>query len=536
MLFSTCRAGAVVAGAALGAGYSGQSAATKSSIHEQLADADLRLKRMERKVGNHHAVPYAVRLPGLAARPGEPLFCRDDVSKHDNSSPDAGIWVTYRDGVYDVTDFADIHPGGAAFLKQAAGGPVDQWWQYWAYHHLSKKVTPFLEQYRIGRLSDWEDEEEDTDFYESDPERPKEQHCFFKQPWCSETQNEALINSYLTPNSNFYVRSHAPVPDIDAKEHTISFGDSNGSEKNISLVNLCKKFPEHTVTAIMQCAGNRAAEDIIVNGPSGFSNSPFASIGHGMMGNAQWSGVYLRDVIRHLYPDAVRSKAAMAGVHVHFEGADGYGTSTPLERIMDPTADVLLATKMNGEPMPLDHGFPVRVLLPGVAGARNVKWLSKVTLSNEESTMPWQATSYKETLEGERVSIQGLPLQSVVLRPHDGDKAKVIGGKLTVEGISYSGYTGSKIVRMEVSTNGGADWEQATLQESDLIENSDDSKKHYGWIRWSCAANVGGVHEGEVKIMCRATSADGVTQPLIDRQHHTYLYNGCHTITVQLTE
>ena len=53
------------------------------------------------------------------------------MAKHDNSTREAGIWVTYRDGVYDVTEFADMHPGGAKFIKQAAGGPVDGWWQYW---------------------------------------------------------------------------------------------------------------------------------------------------------------------------------------------------------------------------------------------------------------------------------------------------------------------------------------------------------------------------------------------------------------------
>ena len=144
------------------------------------------------------------------------------VAEHDDSKPGVGIWVTYRDGVYDVTEFADIHPGGARFIKQAAGGPVDAWWAYWAYHHLSGKVGKFLEQYRIGRLSDWSGDPstvstgsaiktgkidaEDEDFYADEPERPVEQLMFFNQPCNSETRPSAMKRHYLTPNEHFYVR------------------------------------------------------------------------------------------------------------------------------------------------------------------------------------------------------------------------------------------------------------------------------------------------------------------------------------------
>jgi hypothetical protein len=155
-------------------------------------------------------------------------------------------------------------------------------------------------------------------------------------------------------------------------------------------------------------------------------------------------------------------------------------------------------------------------------------------LRDEESDMPWQANFYKDAEGGTPVSIQGLPLQSMMLVPDDGEEVEVVDkkgheGKVAVKGVAYSGYTGSKVVRIDVSTNGGVNWQRATLQESDLATHPDDSKRHFGWLRWECAATV---PQGKVEIMCRATSADGVKQPILGGQHNGYLYNGCHTVNI----
>ena len=135
-----------------------------------------------------------------------------------------------------------------------------------------------------------------------------------------------------------------------------------------------------------------------------------ASIGAGMVGNAQWSGPRLREVLLELYPElaAIEDAAAKGGggggadgaanyhgMHVEFEGLDGYYTSTPLEVIMDPKTDCLLATHMNGAPLQPDHGYPLRVVLPGRAGCRNAKWVSRITVRNDEGDSPWNVTYYK---------------------------------------------------------------------------------------------------------------------------------------------
>merc|ERR1712086_798743 len=146
--------------------------------------------------------------------------------------------------------------------------------------------------------------------------------------------------------------------------------------------------------------------------------TPYEGIGIGMLGNAQWSGPRLVDILEVMYPNTMAHwRAAPADkkpkLHVCFEGADGYATSTPLCWIAERENDCILATTMNSEVLPKDHGYPVRALLPGIAGARNVKWLTKVTLSTEEASSAWQDAYYKEY----GTSAQGLPLNSVILSP-----------------------------------------------------------------------------------------------------------------------
>jgi sulfite oxidase len=191
--------------------------------------------------------------------------------------------------VYDITDYHAIHPGGH-FILRAAGGSVEAWWEHWTYHHLSPKVAQHLENLRIGRLSDYVKEEEhlfDDELYEDEPGskneegnfRDSRQHTLSSRPYCSETKNEALVKSHYTPNSAFYVRNHAPVPlSVDPSEHVIEFIRGGGTGRSddesqcvetISVTELVKRFGSGRVTSVMQCAGNRANENIRMRGEYG---------------------------------------------------------------------------------------------------------------------------------------------------------------------------------------------------------------------------------------------------------------------------
>jgi len=208
-----------------------------------------------------------------------------------------------------------VHPGGRKFLQAAAGGAVDTLWAYWHFHHASTKVEGYLQQYRIGALSDWEgDEVEGVDMYESDPGGPDSarpllrsaaQIALFDRPWNSETDTATLNASFLTPNDAVYVRSHAPVPQgLSAASHSVMFSTGSYADDTLSdissasLTELEAKYGTKLITSVIQCSGNRAAENIEANGPSGFSGVNYENMQCGMVGNVQWRGISLASVLQ----------------------------------------------------------------------------------------------------------------------------------------------------------------------------------------------------------------------------------------------
>lgn len=149
------------------------------------------------------------------------------------------------------------------------------------------------------------------------------------------------------------------VPATDGEDHKITFELPNGDEHEFSVKQLKREFPQHEIEATLQCSGNRR---------SNMSKYSRHALGLqwdvGAIGNATWRGVMLRDVLKRVgvSDEDVLGKEEM---HVQFEAAEAYGSSIPLHKAMNPRGDVLLAFEMNGEPLPRDHGYPVRVLVPG---------------------------------------------------------------------------------------------------------------------------------------------------------------------------
>lgn len=187
----------------------------------------------------------------------------------------------------------------------------------------------------------------------------------------------------------------------------------------------------------------------------------------GAISTAEWSGVYLRDVLQGLgYAPGPQVR------HVHFEGLDrdaekNYGASIPAELAFSPERDVLLAFEMNGEPLPRDHGFPVRAVVPGIVGARNVKWLGRVVLSERESDSHWQRRDYRgfpPNVDWDNVdwdsmpSIQELPVVSAIAT------ARAEDGQLLVRGYAWSG-GGRRVIRVDLTTDEGASWTQVATRQ-----------------------------------------------------------------------
>ena len=209
--------------------------------------------------------------------------------------------------------------------------------------------------------------------------------------------------------------------------------------------------------------------------------------------------------------------------HVQFEGydvgADGspYGASIPIEKGFNPFSDVILAYEMNGEKLPRDHGYPVRVVVPGVVGARNVKWVNRIVVSENESDSHWQQNDYKGFGPGidwdnldysKSPAIQNMPVTSLITEPEEGSKVKIgDDGSFKIKGYAWSG-SGNRIIRIDLTADGGKTWFEGTIdQQDDGVE-----PRHYGWTLFSAKVTV---PEGvdEMEIWSKAVDSSYNVQP-----------------------
>lgn len=452
------------------------------------------------------------RTPGEEI-PGLPTYTAKDVGDHD--SPESGIWVCYRSGVYNISDFIAKHPGGDKILM-AAGGALEPFWELFAIHK-SPQVLEMLEQYRIGNLS-LQDRglaiENMDDPFASDPLR----HPILKpssvKPFNAEPPLELLVENFITPNELFFIRNHLPVPDVDPDMYELEICGIGIKPIYLKLDDLKSKFKKRTVTSTIQCAGNRRSELNKVKEVKGLN------WGSAAISTAEWSGVLLIDVLKYAGVDVNNPKIQ----HVQFEGLDTdpanmpYGASVPADKALDPKNEVLLAYEMNGKELPRDHGYPVRVIVPGVVGARNVKWLGRVIVSEEESHSHWQKNDYKgfsPSTTWENVNfnsapaIQELPVNSAICNLSDGSTVHLEDGKIKVSGYAWSG-GGRKIVRVDVSSDGGKTWHVA-----DLLQDMSPLYRAWAWTLWQ--VNVPVPEETSaasgIEIICKAVDSSYNVQP-----------------------
>ena len=441
-----------------------------------------------------------------------PVYTLDDVSKH--TSAETRIWVTYGQGVYDITDFIAQHPGGSDKIIMAAGSSIEPFWMLYGVHK-NPNVLAMLEKYRIGNLSAQEAAQATAnmdDPYARDPRRHPALKPSSSKPFNAEPPPSLLTESFITPTDLFYVRNHLPVPEVSEEDYSleISFKDK---EYTLSLHDLKTKFQKVTITAAIMCAGNRRGEMTKIKPVKGLN------WGHAAIGNATWSGPRLRDVLQYLGITDDDPKIQ----HVQFEGLDTdvsnvpYGASIPVDKAFDPKGDVILAYEMNGEPLSRDHGFPVRAVVPGIVGARNVKWLGRIILSEEESDSHWQQNDYKgfnpsvdwDTVDFKKSpAIQELPVISAICSPHSGSHVKLNpDGSLCVKGYAWSG-GGRRIVRVDVTADSGKTWYSADI----AVQDSQKEPHHWGWSLWSIDLPIP-KNMKDVEIWVKAVDSSYNTQP-----------------------
>jgi sulfite oxidase len=319
-----------------------------------------------------------------------------------------------------------------------------------------------------------------------------------REPFNAETGIESLDDP-VTATDAFYVRGHGAVPEIDPEAWRLRVGGLVGRELSLSLETLREAFRERTVTATLQCAGNRRARLMAIRDIPG--EAPW---GPGATGTATWTGVALADVLALAAP-------ASSAADVGFEGADlcpeadpvqRFGGSIPLDKAL--RSEVLLAWAMNGESLAAVHGAPVRVVVPGYIGARSVKWLEQIELRAEPWTGYFQHVAYRlvpaDDTPGPGV---GMPLglvalNSEILSPRDQDT--VPAGPIEVRGYAFAG--GDRYVaRVDVSIDAGTSWAQAELL---------DDLGRWAWRHWRIRVDLApGWHE----VLVRAWDSSAATQP-----------------------
>ena len=265
-----------------------------------------------------------------------------------------------------------------------------------------------------------------------------------REPWNAETPGPLLAAGHVTSNGLHFVRCHGPVPAVDRAGYRLAVDGL--VRRPLSLADL-RGYPRAQVTATIVCAGNRRAE-LRPRPPSGVPWGP------GAVGTALWGGVRLRDVLG-------AAGVEPAGRHVSFTGLDrvpieagegSFGGSIPLEKAL--ADEVLLADEMNGEPLPAEHGAPIRVVVPGYIGARSVKWLAAVSVERRPSTNYFHAVDY--SLAGAPLGVQ--PLTAAIC---DANPTEL--GGLAVRGYALAG-AGRSLDLVEVSADGGRSWTRADLE------------------------------------------------------------------------
>eukprot|EP00041_Stephanoeca_diplocostata_P011064 m.179828 g.179828 ORF g.179828 m.179828 type:complete len:564 (+) comp18398_c0_seq9:310-2001(+) len=442
-----------------------------------------------------------------------PAYKRADVAEH--CTRESRVWVTYKGGVFDITDFIVNHPGGESKIMLAAGKDIGPFWRVYQQHMNNKLPRELLMGMQVGIVDPSEPKEEfdESDPYSRDPTRHPGLKFHNNKPTNAELPPSLIMDNWITPNSLFFIRHHHPVPDLNYADFTVSLGGLAVKPILLSLKDLRDRFPKSDATVTLQCGGNRRSEFNTVRQTSGIS------WGFGAISTARYEGVLLRDVLRYsglLTPEVADS----LGVHhVVFKAHDGLQASIPIEKALDPYGDVLLAYTMNGEDLPREHGGPLRVIVPGHVGVRNVKWVTDITVSKDEAEGPWQrGIAYKgfgpsvtsfEGIDVEKIqSIQEQPVTSAIVDPQPGYKVEP-NESLTVKGFAWSG-GGRGIVRVDVSIDGGKTWTSANL--------TDGSDQHplraWAWTFWELDVKCPDLPEGStIELCCKATDSSYNVQP-----------------------
>lgn len=347
------------------------------------------------------------------------------------------------------------------------------------------------------------------------------------KPWNMEAQAH-LLNDKVTPNTSMFIRNNGLIPEeIDVSNWVLKIdGESAEEEKSYTLKELKSKFKNYTYQLTLECGGNGRSE---FNPPAKGNQWTI-----GAVSCAEWTGVRLRDVLEDvgIQPDAV---------YIGYHGADMHLSRNPNKESISRGApmskalqdETLLAFAMNGEDIPLAHGFPLRLVAGGWPASVSGKWINGISIRNKiHDGEKMGGSSYRVPCEtvapGEKVAdenmciIESMPVKSLITYPKSGAMID-LGKPLKINGHAWAGEF--EVKTMEYSIDFGSTWNRCNLQRP---------VNRLAWQHFN--GSVEFPKKGYYEVWARATDSNGNKQPMVlpGWNPKGYLNNACHRIAVKV--
>ena len=346
-------------------------------------------------------------------------------------------------------------------------------------------------------------------------------------PENAQTDSRSNLAGYLTPREQHYIRNHYRTPEIDAEEWRVSLTGMVKETVNLSVDELKHDFPTESVIHTMECSGNgRAYFEPSAEGDQWT---------YGALGTAVWTGTPVQDVLSE-YGSATEEGlwlSVMGGETIEKE--DVFCRSIPMSKVLD---DCLLAYEMNGAPLTPEHGYPVRLLVPGWFGNNSVKWVDRMHVMDQMvAGEDWQSVDGRDYTTYQQSSYRIVPagddapepnssieefstydqlrategihnpylfdqlVKSLVVAPEDGATLSLAANdRIEITGVAWSGE--DPVERIEVSADGGETWSDAEFVGPDLGPYAAQKFRH-----------VWDPEPGTHRLLSRATDEQGRTQP-----------------------
>ncbi len=347
------------------------------------------------------------------------------------------------------------------------------------------------------------------------------------KPWNIQAKAH-LLDDEVTPNKYMFIRNNGLIPEnIDAGTWTLTIdGESVKQQKTYTLAELKSKFPLYTYQLTLECGGNGRSEF----DPPAKGNQWTV----GAVSCATWTGVRLRDVLEDvgIKDDAIYIGYHAADVHLSRDPSkEPISRGAPIPKALQN--ETLLAFKMNGEAIPIAHGYPLRLVAGGWPASVSGKWVKRISVRNKiHDGEKMTGTSYRvpcnPVAPGEKVNdedmciIESMPVKSLITYPKSGATIK-LGEQLNIRGHAWAGEL--EVSKMECSIDFGAKWTICPIEKP---------VNRLAWQHFSAIIDF--PKKGYYEVWARATDSSGVSQPMLlpGWNPKGYLNNACHRIAVKV--